>query len=889
MTGVTFRPRLQALAAALFVLPCSMVSADVVISQIYGGGGNSGAQYRNDFVELHNNGTVPVSLAGWSLQYASAGGSTWNNKTLLSGVIAPGQYLLLQQAAGAGGSLNLPTPDFIGNIALSATAGKLALVSSTTSLNCSTDCSTLPGVIDFVGFGSASSAEGSPVPALSNTTAALRKNSGCSDSNNNAADFSVAPPTPRNGASVHVCESGGGDPDPVALRIRDIQGTAHLSPKAGQTVSKVPGIVTLVRSNGFYMQDAEPDSDPRSAEGILVYTGSRPTVTVGDAVEVSGTVTEFRPGGSGGLNNLSITEITGPQIAVLSHHHPLPEAILIGAAGRVPPAQLIADPAAGNIETRSNLNLAEAIDFYESLEGMRVRVQQARASGPTNAYGEIPVLADAGLNADLLTARGGIIIREQDFNPERMLLLGANAALPAVNVGDSFAQVDGVFDYSFGNFKLLVTAHTPVQSGNLTAETTRAAASNETTIAAYNVENLSALDSDEKFSRLATQIVRNLRAPDIVAVMEVQDDNGAQNDAVVSANATYARLIASIEAVGGPRYQFRNIDPQDDQDGGQPGGNIRQGFLFNPASIGFVDRGVASAQTAASITNVAGQPQLSHSPGRLQPADAAFSNSRKPLIGEFLIKGQKLFVIANHFNSKGGDQPLFGRYQAPTRSSEPQRHQQANIVADAVTQILDIDPQARVIVLGDINDFQFSQTMQILQAAGLHDLISELPENERYSYVFEGNAQALDHILVSPALKFLPHDYDVVHVNAEFADQASDHDPEVARFVLPLLGQDVTTQLTAVKSGISFNRSNNRWQGTLKLTAKTALDHPSLVLLNGLPTGVRLINASSMVDGIAALKLPPLPAGSSTSFTLLFDNPARSSIGYTLRVVSGNF
>ncbi len=259
------------------------------------------------------------------------------------------------------------------------------------------------------------------------------------------------------------------------------------------------------------------------------------------------------------------------------------------------------------------------------------------------------------------------------------------------------------------------------------------------------------------------------------------------------------------------------------------------------------------------------------------------------MIGEFLIKGQKLFVIANHFNSKGGDQPLFGRYQAPTRSSEPQRHQQANIVADAVTQILDIDPQARVIVLGDINDFQFSQTMQILQAAGLHDLISELPENERYSYVFEGNAQALDHILVSPALKFLPHDYDVVHVNAEFADQASDHDPEVARFVLPLLGQDVTTQLTAVKSGISFNRSNNRWQGTLKLTAKTALDQPSLVLLNGLPTGVRLTNASSMIDGIPALKLPPLAAGSSTSFTLLFDNPARSSIGYTLRVVSGNF
>ena len=157
------------LAASVALLasatPASAVSPDVVVSQVYGGGGNSGATLQNDFIELHNRGDAPVSLAGWSVQYASATGATWQ-VTPLSGTIAPGRYYLVQEAAGAGGTTPLPTPDATGSIAMSATAGKVALVTTTTALACGASCAGDASVRDFVGYGAtASSFEGSgPAP-----------------------------------------------------------------------------------------------------------------------------------------------------------------------------------------------------------------------------------------------------------------------------------------------------------------------------------------------------------------------------------------------------------------------------------------------------------------------------------------------------------------------------------------------------------------------------------------------------------------------------------------------------------------------------------------------------------------------------------------------------
>jgi uncharacterized protein len=448
---------------------------------------------------------------------------------------------------------------------------------------------------------------------------------------------------------------------------------------------------------------------------------------------------------------------------------------------------VIEDDATGSVETSGVFDPAtDGIDFYESLEGMRVQVNQALAVGPRNSFGEIPVVGDQGTLAGVDSVRGGILIRPNDFNPERIILDDTLLATPVVNVRDRFTTpVLGVIDYSFGNFKLNLTAPLARVDGGLERETTRTPADWELVVGTYNVENLDPGDGGA-LARHAGLIVGNLRAPDLLAIEEIQDNDGATDSAVTDASVTWGLLIDAIRAAGGPAYQYRQIDPVDDQDGGQPGGNIRVGFLFRTdRGLSFVDRPGGTSTTATTVISHPSGPRLSFSPGRVAPQDPAFVDTRKSLAGEFYLHGKKVFVVANHFSSKTDDDPLFGRWQPPVRYSEEARHGQARVVNDFVDQLVAADPGARVIVLGDINDFEFSQTVQLLEGGVLTTLMDTLPQAERYSYVFEGNSQVLDQILVSnPLLRSFPVDYDPVHVNAEFADQASDHDPQVARLDL---------------------------------------------------------------------------------------------------------
>jgi YVTN family beta-propeller protein len=573
-------------------------------------------------------------------------------------------------------------------------------------------------------------------------------------------------------------------------RISDIQGAGHVSPFVNQVVN-TSGIVTAVTSNGFYLQDPTPDADIATSEGIFVFRGSAGSKpVVGDSVSVTGTVSEFR-GAPTRNNDLSVTQITATSndsgFTVLSSGNALPDATVIGKDGRIPPNQIINNDA---IDDQNPFNPDEdGIDFYESLEGMRVQVNNAVAVGPTNNFGEIPVLADNGENAGERTSRGGIYIRPDDFNPERIIVDDAIIRdEPEVNVGDRFNNaITGVLDYSFSNFKLLNTEPLNVTSGNLEREVTELVGSeDQLTIATFNVENLDPkledvskvnqqnpnnVDDDlgdGKFDALANRIVNNLKSPDIISLEEVQDNSGAEiNDGVVDASLTYQTLIDAIKQAGGPTYEFRDLPPVEGEDGGQPGGNIRVGFLFNPERVEFVDTPAGS-------------------PRRLTDTDLsdgdAFEDSRKPLVGEFVFNDETVYVIGNHFNSKGGDQPLFGRFQPPTLFTEEQRREQAQIVRDYVDDLLAADPNANIAVVGDLNDFQFSQPLDILTRGGaLANLIETLPANDQYTFNFEGNSQVLDHILVSQSLRSIA-EIDIIHINSEFAQQASDHDPIVSRF-----------------------------------------------------------------------------------------------------------
>ena len=754
--------------------PAAAASTSIIVTEVYGGGGNSGAPYTHDFIELTNIGTTPVDVTGWSIQYASAAGTSWANKINLTGTIAPGQAYLAQGASNAPVGQPLPPPDATGSVNLSATSGKVAVVTTTTSLTCTTGCATAAGVVDFVGYGAANDAETAPAPGTSNTTSATRKDP-TKDLDDNAAEFAAAAPSPK------VLTSTPPEPDPVDARIHQVQGSAHLSPMAGTKV-RVPGVVTVRSSNGFWFTDPEPDADLATSEGLFIFTGSAPSVTPGDAVSVVGTVAEFRPGGSGGTNNLTTTELTGPVVTVTGTAS-LPAATKVGPGGRVPPSTVIDDDATGSVETSGVFQPAtDGIDFWESLEGMVLALDSPGVTGPSSAFGEIPVVA-AG--ASVRTNRGGIVLRSGDNNPERLFIDDVLAPTPVAKTGDTLTgTVTGILDYSFGNYKLQVTATPVVSDGGLQREVTRASSRNELSVATFNVENLDPTDPASKFAGLAQAIVINLASPDIVALEEVQDNDGAANTATVDANETLDKLVTEISAVGGPSYDWRQINPVDDADGGEPGGNIRVAFLFRTdRNVDFVDRPGGGPTTDTQVLSQQGKLSLSASPGRIDTANPAWEATRKPLAGEFKWKGKTVFVIANHFSSKGGDQPLWGQFQPPNRVTEPKRHQQAASVRAFVDQILTRDPLANVVVLGDINDFEFSETTDILVGSGLRTLVDlprTLPQAERYSYVFEGNSQILDQILMS--LSLLPAaSYDVVHINSEFPDQISDHDPQVLR------------------------------------------------------------------------------------------------------------
>lgn len=1092
----------------------------VVISQVYGGGGNSGASFTHDFIELFNPTSNPVDLTGWKVRYASAAGDfSSSNTTSLSGIIKPYSYLLIQQSGGTTGSF-LPTPDVQGKLSMGGSNGKMDLVNAAGDR------------IDFIGYGSASEYETSPTAALSNSTAAIRKeltfgqNDRGRDTDNNAADFTVTTPDPRNsaspvtpvtpgsglgavtanpepnawpagteitlnpptvGASVYAdvyLSSGNsgyqlvngpieineptrvdayavqdGLPDgpvssfqydiltqtsvaearskakgehvwtegiithiegretyiqddtagivlydyplnasvgdrvsvagvmeiynnlqeikphallphdvtgnqvgvPQALpitgadlsaasgetyearlvylddvtiksenrpgeytaeqgghefiiysglsklktvktfsritgvvkqfgniyeliplgedalieemfsviaspgagpiitggtvtlssptqgasiyytldgsvptaastlysapiqidrdttikaivvsgadvskvyefaykatqqpRIADIQGEDHASPYNGQTVTDIEGVVTqygYTFSNGsikgFYIQDPKPDSNPNTSDAIFVYSTDPNRPQIGDLVSVIGKVAEYNEGSS---SNLTSTQIELQSFQKIVEAQQLPDPVLLGKGGRPIPAAVIDNDGMTTFDPEE-----DAIDFYESLEGMLVRLPQPTIISPYWTSSGTYNIATRVENdvADVITPAGGLVLKEYgNFNPQRLLIAYGNPG-QEVGTGDTFADdVIGVIGYNSGNFKVIPAKGElpPIDSSSFKQEvSTIDVNAEQLRVATYNIENFYPGVSSAKINKLAESIVNNIKSPDIIGLVEVQDNNGEQNNGTTAADQSYQTLINAIKAAGGPTYSFTDIEPENNNDGGAPGANIRVGFLYNADRVQLSDsvQGKKGSPTE-SVAYDAAKDQLTLNPGRIDPQNAAFNASRKPLAAQFEFQGEKVIVIANHFNSKSGDQGPFGNTQPPVLSSETQRHQIAAAVNGFVKDVVSANPDANIVVLGDLNDFQFTETANILKGNELDNLIETLPLKEQYTYTYDGNSQVLDHILVSKNLTRSTQ-VDIVHLNADFPaskGRVSDHDPVVAQIDL---------------------------------------------------------------------------------------------------------
>lgn len=566
-----------------------------------------------------------------------------------------------------------------------------------------------------------------------------------------------------------------------AQSIGTLQGTSHRSPFAGTSVSNIAGIVTAVDANGFWFQDAG-DGNALTSDALYVFRGAAGTKPlVGQALLVAGQVQEFRPGNT--ATNLTTTQINatsafGGAFTVQSSGNALPAAMAIGP-GFLPPSAIA--PLVGNVETAPGYTLNPSLysmDFYESLEGMRVALPSAVSSGPTNSFGELALVPSAALSQPgvLASPRGGVVIGPEQFNGTRLLIDDRLAATPQVNSGALLSNTVGVMDYSFGNYKLLVTAAPTVVSNSLVPEVA-SIPTGHFGLASYNVENLGGDDAPARFTAIATQLAVNAGAPHLISLQEVQDNNGATNNGVVAADLTLTNLANALNTATGRNYAFVTVNGVNNADGGEPGGNIRQAFMYDTSRVSFAGVVGGALDAISAVASPTGQIVLSLGAGRIDPTNSAFTNSRKPLVTEFTVDGQQIIVIANHFNSKGGDQPLYGPTQPPIRGTEAQRLAQAQAVGSFVQGLLAINPNANIVVTGDLNDFQFAGTLAPLAAAGLTNLTDTLPENERYTYAFEGNLQALDHMWVSANLLSAGAAYDIVHANAEFLNQVSDHDP----------------------------------------------------------------------------------------------------------------
>lgn len=554
------------------------------------------------------------------------------------------------------------------------------------------------------------------------------------------------------------------------LRIHDIQGAVHYSPYINQNVADVEGVVTfVVDGSNFYIQDRQSDNDPNTSEGILVYKKSH-GVKVGDVVKVSGLVKEWVLDGYAEKlqTDLPVTEINASQIIVTASNQPLPAPVVIGA-DRMPPLEVIDNDGFTNFDPEQ-----DGIDFFESLEGMLVQVNNPKVVAPQK-YGEVIVVPE---NISTNTNDGGLHISETDYNPERIVIDIKDRNFVA-KMGDRFdGSIQGVVSYGFSNFKVLSDqSRLPrlIEGSNVRGITSITPENDKLTMASYNVENFSTGTDDTKVTRLAEAIVANMKQPDIIGLVEVQDNDGPTDSGTTDASASAAKLIAKIATLGGPKYTYTDIAPEDKADGGQPGGNIRVGFLYNSERVKLSEGVKGSATQSVGFEN----GKLTLNPGRIDPTNPAFNSSRKPLAAQFEFNGESVIVVANHFNSKGGDLPLFGKVQPPVLNSEVQRIQIAGVVNNFVKDVQSKDPNANIVLLGDFNDFEFSNPLNALKGQELTNMIEKVPAENRYTYVYQGNAQVLDHILVSNQLAASTK-VDIVHINAGFMEahgHASDHDP----------------------------------------------------------------------------------------------------------------
>ena len=512
--------------------------------------------------------------------------------------------------------------------------------------------------------------------------------------------------------------------------------------------------------NEFYLQNTTGDTDLKTSEAVHVFINSKNVenfqYSVGDKIEITATIYEQMA--STGLGRTSLREVS--KIKVLSQNNLLPEEIHIGAKGRKIPTHHISTYH-GNLNNKKELSLTDAIDFYESLESMRIKFSNPRVLGfrggredlintKPKGYLNLYFVADGNTSHKSTTSGGGIILNKQ-HNPDILTIItnkisrGINPSV-VFNIGDIVqGDISAILSYEKnlfgdGSYTVLIPEKQDalenfVSRGvipvNKRPKSKLTPDKDHITIATYNVENLSGNQYD-RLRIMGSSIATNLNCPDILNLVEVQDSNGTDFGGTSTAQSTLEGLIAKIPCPGS-NYQPINIDPISHNEGGQPGGNIRVAMIYNANRVTFTPRGNAGALSENRLER---DGSLRHNPGRIFPNSDAFKRTRRSLIAEFEFRGEKIFVIGNHFNSKLGDSSMWSSMQPPVLNSEVRRNALAQQINKFVSNMLRRIPKAKVIVLGDFNASYDETSMRALEGNILKNLINYknlIPKNARYT------------------------------------------------------------------------------------------------------------------------------------------------------------
>jgi 2',3'-cyclic-nucleotide 2'-phosphodiesterase / 3'-nucleotidase / 5'-nucleotidase len=561
----------------------------------------------------------------------------------------------------------------------------------------------------------------------------------------------------------------------TGVKIHDIQGKTHVSDYNGATVAGITGVVTHVfGSSSFVIQDVDTtDNDPATSEAIEV-SKSAHGVAVGDKVTVDGKVVE-----NGGGANLSSTRINATTVAKVGTEKVALPAPLVVGTDIIPPNKVIDNDSMTKFEPQE-----DGIDFWESVEYMRVSLPSPVVAGPPYSS-DIPLVVPSTTN-NTFNVAGGLNIAADDYNPEKIMLDNVGNDYRS---GDKFnGDVVGIITYASTGYQVVTNKATlpPVTQSTFKAEVTDLENVNEKlNIASYNIENFSnnsTNTTNERVTKIAKSFVNNMKNPDIITLVEVQDNDGETDSGNADASESYTRLINAIKAEGGHTYKYTDVTPVNNTNGGAPGGNIRVGFIYNPDRVKLVE-GTKGEATQANSWTEAGN--LTLNPGVINPE--RFAGTRKPIAAEFEFQGQRVVVIGAHLNSKGGDQSLWGSSQPPVLSSETQRIQLATEINAFIKAGLAKNPDLNVVVAGDMNDFEFTPALAALKGKELTNMVDLVPTEDRFSYFFQGNFQVLDHVLVTN--KLVPNTkVDMIHINPAFTEaqgQASDHDPVLVQIDFP--------------------------------------------------------------------------------------------------------